>query len=235
MEQRLFPSFSAPCRVVVIGATGGVGGAIADLVESAPDVERLVRIGRSGGDLRLDLTDEASVAAAAAAVGRADIVICATGLLHDDAASPEKTWAALDPAAMARVLAVNTIGPALVAKHFLPILPREGRAVFAALSARIGSIGDNKIGGWVSYRASKAALNQVIRTFSVELARKNRDALIVGLHPGTVDTGLSKPFQRGHEIVAPAEAAANLMRVLDGLTPADSGGQFAWDGARVPD
>ena len=235
MEQRFFPSFSAPSRVVVIGATGGVGGAIADLVESAPDVERLVRIGRSDGDLRLDLTDEATVAAAAAAVGRADIVICATGLLHDDAASPEKTWAALDPAAMARVLAVNTIGPALVAKHFLPILPREGRAVFAALSARIGSIGDNKIGGWVSYRASKAALNQVIRTFSVELARKNRDALIVGLHPGTVDTSLSKPFQRGHETVAPAEAAANLMRVLDGLTPADSGGQFAWDGARVPD
>lgn len=235
MSAVVLTSYGSALRVAVIGATGGVGAALADMIEPAPNVDRLFRIGRSCGDLRLDLTDEDSIAAAAKKVGAADVVICATGMLHGDGVEPEKTWALLDPDAMAQVFAVNAIGPALVAKHFLPILPKDRRAVFATLSARIGSIGDNRIGGWVSYRASKAALNQIIRTFSVELARKNRDALIVGLHPGTVDTGLSQPFQRGHEIVAPAEAAANLLRVLDCLAPADSGGQFAWDGARVPD
>jgi NAD(P)-dependent dehydrogenase (short-subunit alcohol dehydrogenase family) len=159
-------------------------------------------------------------------------------MLHDRARSimPEKSFRAIDGAAMTQVLAVNTIGPALIAKHFLPLLPRARRAVFAALSARVGSIGDNRQGGWHAYRASKAALNMLIANFGIELARTHADAVVAALHPGTVDTGLSLPFQRG---VAPdrlftgAVSAAHLLAVIDRLTPADSGGLFAWDGTRV--
>jgi NAD(P)-dependent dehydrogenase (short-subunit alcohol dehydrogenase family) len=130
------------------------------------------------------------------------------------------------------------VGPALVAKHFLPLLPRQGRSVFAALSARVGSIGDNRLGGWHSYRASKAALNMLIKNASIELARTRPDAVIVGLHPGTVDTGLSKPFQRGvahNKLFTPEYCAERLIAVTDGLTRDDTGHVFAWDGARVPE
>lgn len=222
-------------RVAVAGASGGVGGAICDALEGAPNVAEVFRLARSGGGLRVDLTDEATIAAAAETIGEVDVVICAAGVLHGEGMEPEKTWAALDPAAMARAFAVNATGPALLAKHFLPRLQRGRKAAFAALSARVGSIGDNRLGGWVSYRASKAALNQVIRTFSVELARKRPDALIVGLHPGTVDTALSAPFQGGRDLMTPEESAGHLLRVLDGLGPEDTGGVFAWDGALIPE
>ncbi|MEM7524027.1 MAG: SDR family NAD(P)-dependent oxidoreductase [Pseudomonadota bacterium] len=225
-------TFRTGLTAVVIGATGGIGAALADALERSPAAAAVHRLSRRGG---VDLTDEASLAAAAARIGAADIVICAAGLLHDDAVSPEKTWASFDPDAAARAFAVNAIGPALAAKHFLPILPKGRKTAFAALSARVGSISDNRLGGWMSYRASKAALNQFIRTLGVELARKNPQALIVGLHPGTVDTALSQPFQRGARLFTPADAAAHLLGVLDGLTPEDSGGCFAWDGARIPD
>ena len=227
-------SYGDGLNVAIVGAAGGIGRAMANALDSAPNVARVARLGRSG-DIRVDLTDEASIEAAARSLGPTDVVICAAGLLHDETIAPEKTWAALDPAAMTKVLAVNAVGPALVAKHFLPLLPKGRKTAFAALSARVGSIGDNRLGGWVSYRASKAALNQVIRTFSIELARKRPEALIVGLHPGTVDTGLSKPFQRGHELFSPEQSARHLLTVLDDLTPADSGGVFAWDGARIPE
>ena len=235
MAEPFLSSYGDDLRVAIVGASGGVGGALADLLDAAPNVARLRRLSRKEGSMALDLTDEESIAAAARELGALDVVICAAGLLHDEDATPEKTWAALDPAAMTKVMATNAIGPALLAKHFLPLLPKGRKTVFAALSARVGSIGDNRLGGWVSYRASKAALNQVIRTFSVELARKRPEALIVGLHPGTVDTGLSKPFQRGHELFSPEQSARHLLTVLDNLTPADSGGVFAWDGARIPE
>ncbi|MEL7466462.1 MAG: SDR family NAD(P)-dependent oxidoreductase [Pseudomonadota bacterium] len=231
----LIESFGPDARAAVIGAGGGVGAALADRLAAAPNVAEVVRMARSGGDMALDLTNEASIAAAAEAVGDLHLVICAAGVLHGSNFEPEKTWRALDPAAMAEVMAVNAVGPALLAKHFLPRLPKGRKTAFAALSARVGSIGDNRLGGWVSYRASKAALNQVIRTFSIELARKRPEALIVGLHPGTVDTGLSEPFQRGHDLFTPAQSAEYLLKVLDGLTAEDSGGVFAWDGDRIPD
>ena len=215
-------------RAVVIGAAGGIGAALADaLAEEDNDVVRLTRA-------ELDLTDEPTIAAAAARVGTADLVIVATGLLHDAEHGPEKALRDLDPVWLARQYAVNAIGPALVAKHFLPILPRTGRSVFAALSARVGSISDNRLGGWYGYRASKAALNQLIRTLAVEDKRRNDRGIVVALHPGTVDTRLSKPFQQsGRDLFQPDRAAVQLLDVLDALKPADSGKLFAWDGAEI--
>jgi NAD(P)-dependent dehydrogenase (short-subunit alcohol dehydrogenase family) len=215
-------------RAVVIGAGGGIGAALADaLEEEENDVVRLARAD-------LDLTDEPGIAAAAAKVGTADMVVVATGLLHDAEHGPEKALRDLDPLWLARQYAVNAIGPALVAKHFLPILPRTGRSVFAALSARVGSISDNRLGGWYGYRASKAALNQLIRTLAVEDKRRNDRGIVVALHPGTVDTRLSKPFQQsGRDLFQPDRAAVQLLDVLDALKPADSGKLFAWDGAEI--
>jgi NAD(P)-dependent dehydrogenase (short-subunit alcohol dehydrogenase family) len=187
---------------------------------------------------RIDLRDEASIAAAAGRIGApVDLVLVASGLLHGDRVSPERSYRELSPEALADSFAVNAIGPALVAKHFLPLLPRKGPAVFACLSARVGSITDNRLGGWYGYRASKAALNMLIRTLAIELARTAPDAICVGLHPGTVDTALSAPFQRGvpaERLFTPTYSAARLLEVLTTLTPAQSGGCFAWDGTPVP-
>ena len=248
-------SFGSDLRAVVVGATGGIGAALTEALAAAPAVAAVLACSRSGDPpdrLRshakvltqsLDLLDEAAIAATAETVrarfGAVGLVLVATGRLHDQAGlKPEKTWRALDPDQMDRAFRVNTIGPAILAKHLLGLLSRDRKAVFAALSARVGSIGDNRLGGWHSYRASKAALNQVLRTCAVELARRNPTALCVGLHPGTVDTPLSAPFQgyvAEEKLFTPAFSAERLLTVLDGLTPADSGGVFAWDGARVPE
>ncbi|MFK3890259.1 SDR family NAD(P)-dependent oxidoreductase [Sphingomonas sp. NPDC079357] len=215
-------------RAVVVGAAGGIGAALAAaLAEEENDVVGLTRAD-------LDLTDEPTIAAAAARIGKADLVVVATGLLHDADHGPEKALRDLDPAWLAKQYAINAIGPALVAKHFLPILPRSGRSVFAALSARVGSISDNRLGGWYGYRASKAALNQLIRTLAIEDKRRNDRGIVVGLHPGTVDTRLSKPFQQsGRDLFQPDRAAVQLLDVLDALKPTDSGKLFAWDGAEI--
>lgn len=234
-------------EAIVFGASGGIGRALAKLL-AASGRYAVVRAGiRREGEppagtvpFRFDLTEEASIAAAAASLtAPPSMVIVATGLLHDRASgiAPEKSWRAIDPAAMAHVLAINTIGPALVAKHFLPLFPRDRRAVFAALSARVGSISDNRLGGWHSYRASKAALNMLVANFAIELARTRPQAIAAALHPGTVDSPLSAPFQGNvapGKLFPPETSAGHLLSVLDGLTPADSGGLFAWDGARVP-
>lgn len=234
-------------HVVVIGASGGIGSALVDLLVARDDVSRVTAFSRSpvaatspkvvAADM--DLLDEASVAAGAAACAEPAPrwVICATGLLHDAGLQPEKSLRDLDPARFSRVLAVNTVGPALVLKHFAPRLPREGRSVLALLSARVGSISDNRLGGWYAYRASKAALNQLVRTAAIEVARRWQEAVIVGLHPGTVATGLSAPF-RGN--VAPgklftgAESAGHLLTVIGSLSAADSGKCLAWDGSEIP-
>ncbi|NJR79382.1 SDR family oxidoreductase [Sphingomonas corticis] len=213
---------------VVIGAGGGIGAALADAIaEEGETVHRLTRA-------ELELTDEAGIAAAAARVGAPSRVIVATGLLHEDGLGPEKSIRELDPAWLARQFAVNAIGPALVAKHFLPVMPRTGRTVFAVLSARVGSISDNRLGGWYGYRAAKAALNQLVRTLAVEDRRRNERGIVVALHPGTVDTRLSKPFQQaGRDLFSPGRAAVQLLDVIDGLRPADSGRLFAWDGTEI--
>ncbi len=220
---------------VVVGASGGVGSAVRAGLEASGRFRVVHALSRATG---LDLEDEASIAAAAAdvATGPAPgLVFVATGVLHSGL-EPERSYRALDPAHMARDYRVNVIGPALVAKHFLPLLPRDRRSVFAALSARVGSIGDNRLGGWHSYRASKAALNMMLRNLAIELARTHPLAVVAGLHPGTVDTGLSAPFQRGvkpDKLFSPARSAGYLLDVIDGLKPGDTGGVFAWDGARI--
>ena len=218
---------------VVIGARGGIGAALRDALAQRLGAGNVVALGRPG----LDLTEEASIARAAAALPaeRLRLVVVASGLLHGPGVQPEKSLRALDPEALARSFQVNAIGPALLMKHLLPRMPREGRSVFAALSARVGSIGDNRLGGWYGYRASKAALNQMLRTAAVEWARTHPEGILVALHPGTVATGLSAPFTRpGQALLAPAKAAAHLLAVLDGLTPADTGGFFDWRGDPVP-
>ncbi|OYX40767.1 MULTISPECIES: SDR family NAD(P)-dependent oxidoreductase [unclassified Sphingomonas] len=225
---------------VIIGASGGIGSAIADALQEEGAFATIHRFGRSmEGTAHIDITDEASITAAAALVAKGPaptLIFVATGILHDSTAGPEKALKELDPAWLARVYAINAIGPAMIAKHFLPIMPKSGRTVFAALSARVGSISDNRLGGWHGYRASKAALNQLIRTIAIEERRRNSSSVVVALHPGTVDTALSKPFQGnvapGHLFDA-GRAAVQLLDVLDGLRPSDSGKLFAWDGVEV--
>ena len=240
-------SSTAPLHAVVIGASGGIGGAFVEALAARDGVASVTALSRHPADAALarvttghiDLLDEASVARAAQSCQdpAPGLVICAAGVLHDGPLQPEKSLRDLDPSRLARVFAINTIGPALVLKHFSPLLPRTGRSVIALLSARVGSISDNRLGGWYGYRASKAALNQLVRTASIEIARSRREAIVVGLHPGTVETPLSAPFQGNvapGKLFTPAFAAARLLEVIDGLTPADSGRCFAWDGSEVP-
>jgi len=241
-------SFSPPLRCAVIGASGGIGAALLTSLLEEPKVGAVHALCRRPPALEaprlhwstLDLADEPGIAAAAAATGAGgplDLVIVATGVLHDALAQPEKRWEQLSGEALAHLFAVNAIGPALCARHFLPLLRTDAKAVFAALSARVGSIADNRAGGWYGYRASKAALNQLLKTFALELARRRPRAVCIGLHPGTVDTPLSLPFQpRVPEgrLFTPARAAACLLEVIDRVGPAESGQVFAWDGSPVP-
>ena len=223
---------------VVIGASGGIGAAMVRRLEASGRFAVVHALSRSGTEL--DLADEASIVAAAARVGQGPaptLVFIATGVLHHGF-EPERGWRALQADHLLRDFRVNAVGPALVARHFLPLLPRDRRAVFAALSARVGSIGDNRLGGWHSYRASKAALNMILRNLAIELARTHPQAVVAGLHPGTVDTGLSEPFQKGvkpEKLFTAESSAERLLAVMDALTPADSGRVFAWDGQPIPE
>lgn len=223
---------------VVIGATGGVGGAVTRALAASGRFAGIHALSRSGTGF--DLEDEASIAAAAARVADGpapSLVFVATGVLHHGF-EPERSWRALDADHMLRDYRINAVGPALVARHFLPLLPRDRPVTFAALSARVGSIGDNRLGGWHSYRGSKAALNMLLRNLAIEVARTHPRLVVAGLHPGTVVTGLSAPFQRGvrpEKLFTADYSAERLLAVIDGLTPADSGGVFGWDGARIPE
>jgi NAD(P)-dependent dehydrogenase (short-subunit alcohol dehydrogenase family) len=218
-------------RALIIGASGGIGSALAaGLREKDVEVTELSR-SRDG----VDVTDEASVAAALGALEEPySKIIVATGALEIAGAAPEKSIGDWSSAAMLNQLALNAVGPAMVLKHALPLLPKSDRSILAVLSARVGSIGDNRLGGWVSYRAAKAAVNQVVRTCAVELARTHKEAICVALHPGTVATDFTRKYLGRHPAVAPAEAAENLLRVMDRLTLADSGGFFDWAGEVVP-
>lgn len=234
-------------NVVVFGASGGIGGALVAQLAADRSVARIHAASRRAIDysdskiipLSFDLSDESTIADAAATVGAPlDLVCVATGMLHRDGGpAPEKSLRAIDAEAIAELFRVNTIGPALIAKHFAPLLPRDRRSVFAALSARVGSIADNRLGGWHSYRASKAALNMLMVNLAIELRRTHPQAIVASLHPGTVDTALSAPFQRGvvpEKLFLSEDSARYLLGVLNRLTPEDSGGLFAWDGARIP-
>lgn len=223
-------------RALVIGASGGIGGAIAQALEADPRCGGVVRLSRRHNP-GFDVTSEASVADAAqriaSQVDGLDMIFNATGALTIEGIGPEKALKAIDPQAMLRQFALNAVGPALLLKHFAPILPRDRRGIFGSLSARVGSIGDNHLGGWISYRTAKAAQNQIVRTAAIEIARTRPLAVIAALHPGTVDTGLSAGYRGNHAAVSPEEAAANLLGVLDALPPERTGGFFAYDGSAI--
>ncbi|MEQ8482400.1 MAG: SDR family oxidoreductase [Hoeflea sp.] len=223
---------------IVIGSSGGIGAAMQQALTGSGNFAEVMGFSRRSHPA-LDLLDEASIERAARAAKDTGLelrlVVDTTGFLHGQGYGPEKSLSAIDPAHMAHAFAINAAGPALLMKHFLPLLPRTGKSVFATLSARVGSIGDNALGGWYSYRASKAALNQFVHSAAIELRRRAPEAVCVALHPGTVDTGLSGGFaKRGLEVRQPAEAAALLMDVIDGLSADQSGGFFDYSGAPVP-
>lgn len=213
---------------VVIGGRGGIGAALVDALERQGLHDRVISLSRQS-EPPIDFTDLGSIERAASWLagqpGSIRLVIDATGFLHDGTFSPERSLRDLNAEHMGKAFLINAIGPAIVMQHILPLLPREGRSVFATLSARVGSISDNRLGGWHSYRASKAALNQLVRGASIELARRRKDAVCVALHPGTVDTPLSQPFSKSGLDVRPAgEAADDILAVIDGLSAADTGG-----------
>ncbi len=239
----LFPHLPDPFTAAVFGATGGIGAALTRQLAAHPGCGTLLAASRSGADptdgaanivpARFTLQDEASIEAAFGAIeGEAHLVIVASGMLGD----PEKSWRHLDRERLAEIFEVNAIGPALIAKHALDRLPRKGPGVFTALSARVGSISDNRLGGWHGYRASKSALNQMIRCLAIELGRKRPEAICAGLHPGTVDTALSKPFQGNvpeGKLFTPEYSADRLLTVISGLTPEHSGRCFDWQGEEI--
>lgn len=255
---RLVPGVTGPINALVVGARGGIGAALVTLLAARRDVGNLflasrtpqeqstaktpaipgvARLHRVTCDLTAPDTLEALRAAIAASVDRLHLVINAAGVLHDEGMAPEKSVRQVDPRAMARSFAVNATGVALLARALWPLLVHDDATVFASLSARVGSIGDNRLGGWYSYRASKAAHNQLLHTIAIELARSNPRSIVLALHPGTVDTALSRPFQGGvrpDQLLAPADSAARLLSVIAGRSAADTGGFFAWDGQPIP-
>lgn len=244
----LLQSFPEGLNVAVVGASGGIGEALVRHLDAAANVATVQALTRSPGSgngtrvrrLPLDVLDEESIRRAAelaAADAPIDVLIVASGVLHlPGPIMPEKTLRELDAEVMAHVLAINTIGPAMVAKHFLPRMRPGTKSVFAVLSARVGSISDNRLGGWYSYRASKAALNMLLKTLAIEHARRFPASIVAGLHPGTVATPLSAPFQQRvpeGKLFTPDFAAERLLAVIDGLEVSDSGSVFAWDGSRI--
>ncbi|MCZ7889916.1 MULTISPECIES: SDR family NAD(P)-dependent oxidoreductase [Agrobacterium] len=231
----MIASFESGYRAIVIGASGGIGAALLARLKADPRCALALPLSRSRDGL--DITDETTVREAAARLedqrGSFDLIFNATGALVIDGAGPEKSIRAIDAGHMAKQFAVNAIGPALLLKYFTPLLQRERRSVCASLSARVGSIGDNRLGGWISYRAAKAAQNQIIRTAAIEIARTNRQAIIVALHPGTVDTDLSQPFSKGRDRLTPDQSAVRLLETIDGLGQSQTGQFFAYDGSTI--
>ncbi len=231
-------SFSDGGLAVVIGESGALGSAFLKQLRVQNRFIHAVGISRSTMPA-LELTNEDSIADVARYVAGFDapprLIIDATGVLHDAGTMPEKSWRQLERQQLAKSFAVNAIGPALLMKHLLPSLPPSDKSVFATLSAKVGSIGDNQLGGWYGYRASKAALNQFVRTAAIELRRQKPEAICVALHPGTVDSKLSAPFAKsGLKVRSPLEAAGLLLEVIDQLTPADSGGFYDYMGKALP-
>jgi len=262
IQQTFFSDCSNPLSVAVIGATGGIGSALMQLLAQQKSVTSIHAFSRNQGNSKanntaltpinsekkrddkvqeyfMDILSEQSIIEAieTASAPSYDLIIVATGILHSSSTAPEKKLRDINYDTLEMIFKINTFAPALLAKHFVPRLTKNNKSVFACLSARVGSISDNRLGGWYSYRASKAALNMMIKTISIETQRTNKNACIIGLHPGTVDTALSKPYQSGvkkDKLFSPKQSAHYLLTVIDDILPEDSGKIFAWDGQEVP-
>lgn len=244
--EHMLRSFDQPIDVLVVGATGGLGDAFVQALSENDAVANIYTWSRSMPNSlpdrvcanAFDLQNEDLLHSAAERIARLNLIIVATGVLHNKrGVFPEKSLKDVNPDFMSEVLRTNMILPLLIAKHTVKLLPRRERTVFCCLSARVGSISDNKLGGWYSYRASKAALNQSIKCVSLELKRTHPDAICVGLHPGTVETRLFEPFKKNvdeDKLFSPSYSASQLLRVIDDLTPMQSGSVFAWDGKIIP-
>ena len=234
-------------KIIIIGGSGAIGKAFVEFYKKQNSSNIVYSFSRSNNSINgenttnsyIDIQDEISIAEAAKFCKKEDYfdkIILATGVLHDDDLSPEKTYRNIDSASMSKVFSINTIGPALIAKNFIPLLNKDKKSFFGFLSARVGSISDNRIGGWYSYRASKAALNMIVKSLSIEVARNNPNAIIAGLHPGTVDSNLSNPFQKNvadGKLFTPDYSIEKMISVIDNLTFEDSGNCYAWDGKRI--
>ena len=236
-----------PQNIAILGSSGAIGRAFTKHISNVYPQAHVHAFSRHLPENRnpnvryhlIDYQDESSIENSAFVASKKmplDLVIVATGILHEGELMPEKWLKDLSATKFQRLFEVNTVVPALLAKYFLPQLNKEQRSLFATLSARVGSISDNQLGGWYAYRASKAALNMVIKNFAIEVGRRNKQAIIVGLHPGTVESHLSQPFQanvpRG-KLFTPEYSAQKLLEVLESLTPAQSGKCFAWDGKEI--
>ena len=246
-------SFEEEVTAVVVGARGGIGEAFVQALTEATGVKHVFALSRDatwcgeksqGGSTRVqgDITSEASlsgfVETLAEMNAQPNVIINCTGLLHRGDSKPERRLSEIDGDFFRQVFDVNTVGVALLMKHLIPTMPRKSRAIFATLSARVGSISDNRLGGWYSYRASKAAQNMLVKTAAIESAHRFPKLVVVALHPGTVATDLSDPFTKrlrpGHAVFPPELSASHLTNVMEGLKPSDSGHFFAWDGAPIP-
>ncbi len=234
--------------VAIIGSSGAIGNAVSEILLDDDGVEAIYKFSRNDSNensdrvknLFLDIEDEQSIKDCIKNLSKDikfDLVFVATGILHNDNdIFPEKSIRDISQSKLEKVLLVNTIGPALVGKYFIPYLRKDSKSIFAFLSARVGSISDNKLGGWYSYRASKTALNQIIKNFSIEVRRANPNAIFIGLQPGTVKSFLSKPFEknvRPENLFTPEYSATKMLEVIDNLSLEDTGKVYAWDGEEI--
>ncbi len=225
-------------NIVVVGSSGEIGGAFVDILSRQYSDAHLYPFSRAGA-YQIDYKNEDSIEEAAhiaSHTGPIDLILVTNGMLHNQEIMPEKSLKDLSREKFQELFEVNTIVPSLIAKHFLPHLNRDAPSIFGVLSAHVGSISDNKLGGWYAYRSSKAALNMIIKNASIEISRRNQNAIIVGLHPGTVDTNLSRPFHKNiplEELLTPHASATKLLEVLASLTPEQSGKCFAWNGQEI--
>ena len=236
------------CSAVVIGSNGGLGAAFSQHLTGKNDLgskyEQVLSISRkptNGHSQTIDFTDESTISSSAIWLAEKcknaplRLIVVATGYLHTDGSGPERSFQQLDSDYLQRVMLINTIGPALILKHFAPLVPKTGEVRLAFISAKVGSIGDNALGGWYGYRASKAALNQIVKTASIELTRRNKQSVCISLHPGTIATTLSNPFSKtGLNVRSPEVASEELLKVIEQLTPAQTGGFYDYAGKALP-
>ena len=220
-------------RALVFGASGGIGLAFSKFLENKLGTENVVKVSRSIDGF--EISDEENVSKFSETIeGSFNLIINATGVLQTTEEGPEKTINALKQRSMIDIMTINAIGPALLLKNFYKKLDKTKFSVFVNLSARVGSISDNRLGGWISYRSSKAALNQIIKTSSIEINRRNKNAICVGLHPGTVKTKFTEKYQKNTQTISPEVSVEMMMKVIESLSINDNGHCFAYDGSIIP-